>query len=217
MLVPIRDMSRPSAKALLTEVLLGSTSIAFLAQIAIGLEASVWQAGVIPWEIVHLERVDLPSRIAPALTLVASVFLHGGVLHLTSNMLYLWVFGPSVEHALGRTRYALLYVSAGLIGMAAHALSDPNLVVPAVGASGAVSGILGAHLFLVPRGRIRALLILFIFIPVVELPAVFLIGMWAVMQLGVALLGTNGSVAVYAHLAGFVVGCAVANQHRRHP
>ncbi|MCU0611474.1 MAG: rhomboid family intramembrane serine protease [Candidatus Eisenbacteria bacterium] len=216
MLLPIRDISAHRVRAPATVALVALSVLAFAMQLGNGLTATVWKAGVIPWELTHAEAIELPSRLHPLLTPLASMFLHGGLIHLAGNMLYLWVFGPNVEKAFGRTRFVLLYLGAGVAGMLAHAFSTPHSVLPAVGASGAVAGILGAHLLLYPRGRVRALLFLVIFLSIVDVPSLLLIGVWAALQAAAGFTGATGSIAVFAHLAGFVVGC-VAARHRRPP
>ena len=145
----------------------------------------------------------------------ASMFLHGGWLHLIGNMIFLWVFGDNVEDAMGHVRYAAFYVIGGLAATAAHVAVDPNDLTPAIGASGAIAAVLGAYLVLYPRATVTAVLPIFflLWIPF-HVPAIFLIGIWFLMQLlnGVAALaatnvvGAGGGVAWFAHIGGFVAG-----------
>jgi membrane associated rhomboid family serine protease len=142
-----------------------------------------------------------------------SMFLHGGWLHLAGNMLFLWVFGDNVEDAMGHVRYALFYLVVGLAATATHVGTNQNELIPSIGASGAIAGVLGAYLVLYPRASVVTLVPLLLFIPL-AIPAVLLIGLWFVMQLlngYVALTGTDvvnagGGVAWFAHIGGFVAG-----------
>lgn len=144
-----------------------------------------------------------------------SMFLHGGWLHLIGNMIFLWVFGDNVEDAMGHVRYAAFYVIGGLAATAAHVAIDPSDLTPAIGASGAIAGVLGAYLVLYPRATVTAILPIFflLWIPF-HVPAIVLIGIWFLMQLlnGVAVLaatdvvGAGGGVAWFAHIGGFVAG-----------
>jgi membrane associated rhomboid family serine protease len=145
----------------------------------------------------------------------ASMFIHGGWFHLIGNMIFLWVFGDNVEDAMGHARYAVFYIVAGLAATAAHVAVSQNDLTPAIGASGAIAGVLAAYLVLYPRATIAAILPLFIlFWMPFYVPAVFLIGVWFVLQLlnGVAALattdvvGATGGVAWFAHIGGFVAG-----------
>jgi membrane associated rhomboid family serine protease len=142
------------------------------------------------------------------------MFLHGGFLHFLGNMLYLWIFGDNVEDRLGHLRYVLFYLLCGWIAAYAHIWAEPASVLPAIGASGAIAGVLGAYLLLYPRARVVALLPLGLFAPLVQIPAVFFLGFWFLQQF---LLGTlsgpsaSGGVAVWAHIGGFVAGFALVN------
>jgi len=145
----------------------------------------------------------------------SSMFIHGGWFHLLGNMIFLWVFGDNVEDAMGHVRYAVFYVIGGLAATSAHAAIDPGDITPAIGASGAIAGVLGAYLVLYPRATVAAILPIFIlFLVPFYVPAVVLIGVWFVLQLlnGVAALattdvvGAGGGVAWFAHIGGFVAG-----------
>lgn len=143
------------------------------------------------------------------LTIFISMFLHGGWLHLGGNMLYLWVFGDNVEDRLGHGRYLLFYFLCGIAATLSHAFVNPVSRVPAIGASGAIAGVLGAYILMFPRARVTTLIPIFIFITIRELPAIFLLGVWFVIQLfvGVASLGAaEGGVAYFAHIGGFAFG-----------
>jgi membrane associated rhomboid family serine protease len=146
------------------------------------------------------------------LTLISSVFLHGGWLHLLGNMLYLWLFGSTVEDALGHVGFFMFYMLCGIFGSFGHAIAEPGSTLPVIGASGAISGVLGAYLVLHPHARVRLLLYLGIMFKTVHLSAFVVICFWIVLQLleaaSVPLEG--GGVAVFAHIGGFLAGIALA-------
>ena len=146
-------------------------------------------------------------------TLFTSMFLHGDPIHLVSNMLYLYIFGDNIEDAFGHLRYIGLYILFGLAASLLHLLTMIDSSVPAIGASGAISGILGAYFILYPRARVVTLVFYFL-ITFVRLPAVFFLGFWFILQLfsGTVMLtyGVRSGVAYWAHVGGFVAGMAIA-------
>jgi membrane associated rhomboid family serine protease len=178
-----------------TVALIGANVLAFLWQLSVGLERSVLSGGAIPYELLNAidlanpfdhRQPGLPALLPPPLTALTSMFLHGGLLHLGGNMLFLWTFGNNVEDALGRGRFLLFYVATGLVAAAAQvavSLGSGDLLTPMVGASGAVSGVLAAYVVLYPKARVLTLVPIFIFIRVMWLPASFFIGAWFVLQL----------------------------------
>ncbi|MBI4510490.1 MAG: rhomboid family intramembrane serine protease [Deltaproteobacteria bacterium] len=173
------------------------------------LQAFIARWGVVPREYGTLQ--DLPPQIDLPFwsTLVTSMFLHGGWGHLLGNMLYLWVFGDNVEDRLGRGRFIMFYVLTGIFAALVQVAVNPASTIPTVGASGAISGVLGAYLVLFPRKRVK---VLFVWV-ILEVPAVVVIGMWALTQFvsGLGTLSVNhaqetGGVAYMAHVGGFVAG-----------
>jgi membrane associated rhomboid family serine protease len=156
-----------------------------------------------------------PSGLEEPLTIISSAFIHGGWLHLLGNMLYLWVFGDNIEDALGHVKYALFYIVAAVGAVAFQVAVDTNEVIPMVGASGAIAGVLGGYLVLYPRATVGVLIPWFWFFGAIPLPAIFLIGFWFVMQLftGFASIGTatgaSEGVAVWAHVGGFITGFVI--------
>ena len=161
----------------------------------------------------------IPARfwVAPfaafnIMTMFVSMFLHGGWLHLAGNMLYLWIFGDNIEDRLGHVRYLIFYLASGIAATLAHALASPASRLPSVGASGAIAGVLGAYLLLFPKQPVTTVIPIFMFITVRQIPAVFLLGIWFILQLftGAAVVGANasdvGGVAYFAHVGGFVAG-----------
>jgi membrane associated rhomboid family serine protease len=170
-----------------------------------------------------LPRVVFALGVVPAFfswpDVVSSMFLHAGWLHFLGNMLYLWIFGGNVEDRFGHARYLAFYVLCGAAGALGHVAFNPYSTTPAIGASGAVSGVLGAYFVLYPQSRVLTAVFLIVFLDLVEVPAIFFLGMWFLMQLfsGVGSLGvyTEGSVAVWSHVIAFVIGAAAGWLWRR--
>ena len=162
---------------------------------------------------------SLPDEISTAmpsgLTLVTSMFLHGSWMHLLGNMLYLWIFGNNIEDVMGHAKYVVFYVLCGVLAALSHALTDPASQVPMVGASGAISAVLGAYLLLFPRAHVL------VFLPglgMTRVPAGVVLGMWFVTQLisgGMSVGGQGGGVAFFAHIGGFVAGMALVGLFKR--
>ncbi|MCS6861065.1 MAG: rhomboid family intramembrane serine protease, partial [Abditibacteriales bacterium] len=156
-----------------------------------------------------------PTPISVYITLLTSMFMHGGIAHLAGNMLFLWVFGDNVENALGRVRFIVFYLLCGVLASLAHvyttAESRGNLLIPSLGASGAISGVLGAYLLLFPQKRVVVILLRFF----TEVPAIVAIGVWFLFQVinGIGMLGlgsrAGGGVAYAAHIGGFIAGLAL--------
>ena len=181
----------------------------------------ITQWGAVPREIVT--GTDLAPTIGVPIyvTLLTSIFLHGGWLHLGGNMLYLWVFGDNVENAFGPVKYLLFYLVCGVAATAAQIAIDPTSTIPTVGASGAIAGVMGAYLVMFPGATVRTLIFLFVFVTVVYLPAILVIGIWFLLQLvnGVTSLGApaqqGGGVAFFAHIGGLIAGALLALILRR--
>ena len=155
--------------------------------------------------------------VPAAATLLTSMFLHGGWLHLIGNMLYLWIFGDNVEDAMGHGRFVLFYLVCGLAAALAQAGLDPGSEVPMVGASGAISGVLGAYLMLHPRAHVLVLIPLGILTQLVRLPALIVLAFWFGLQLFQQLSAPpgQGGVAFMAHIGGFVAGMALVPLFKR--
>jgi len=143
-------------------------------------------------------------------TFLTSMFLHGGILHLAGNMLYLYVFGDNVEDLCGHVPYLAFYLICGFAGSLLHLVSDWGSTIPSIGASGAISGLLGAYVYLFPSVRIRTAVTFGIFVRLIRLPAYVLIGFWFLYQLVLGLLATDASVAYWAHVGGFIAGLGLA-------
>jgi membrane associated rhomboid family serine protease len=184
------------------------------------LSASVCRLGLIPGEFLQRlpEGFAIPMGRGTACVIggetvwyapLTSMFMHGGWLHLIGNMWFLWVFGNNVEDSMGRVRYLVFYLLCGLAAAATQTLLNPSSAIPMVGASGAISGVMGAYVLLYPRVRVHMLVILVIFITRIQVPAYVMLGYWFLLQLlgGAAALGQeSGGVAFAAHVGGFVAG-----------
>jgi len=202
-LIPIGDENAGRRLTPFVNYALIATNVAvFLLQLAVGgLSLPFFAAwGVQPVEVVAFQEWQ---------TVLTSMFLHGSIWHLGSNMLFLHVFGDNIEDAMGHVGYLLFYLLCGAAAVAAQVATDPFSPVPMVGASGAVSGVLGAYIVLFPHGRIRTLFFLGLFVTVVMVPAWVQLGLWFLIQLveGFLALGNRAAgVAFFAHVGGFVAG-----------
>lgn len=226
-MIPLRDDNPVDRFPIVTYTLLILNLLAFAWQLglpgvlaspdlfgAMGahLQDSVQRGGVIPYEVFTLSDIELRNVVPPPFTIVTSMFLHGGLWHIAFNLLFLWIFGNNVEDALGRVRFLAFYVAAGiaaaLVQMISSAISgDPRMLrVPMVGASGAIAGVLAAYMVLFPRARVLTLVIIFILIRIIPLPAGWFIGLWFAGQLVSVFLGANTGVAFFAHIGGFLAG-----------
>ena len=208
--LPIGDVNPTRSFPLVNWVLIGINILVFLYEFSLGsrgFQSFTLAYGNIPFEMVTGQ--DLPPR-GPSpiyLTLVTAMFMHGSWLHLGGNMLYLWVFGDNVEDSMGHGKYLLFFLICGVLASFAHIFFNLDSRIPAVGASGAISGVLGAYFLLHPQGQIRTLFIFFVFIRVIYLPAWLLLGAYFVLQLLQAMVGGESSgIAVWAHIGGFAAG-----------
>ena len=154
-------------------------------------------------------RGHAPSQPNTWLTILFAMFMHGSLLHIAGNMLFLWIFGNNIEDAMGRPRFILFYLLGGLVATAAQVLASPNSDVPTLGASGAIAAVLGGYALLYPRARVVTLVFIILFVTVIELPALLVLGLWFLLQLvdaGSASAVSSGGVAYFAHIGGFVFG-----------
>lgn len=211
-MIPLRDVIPSRTTPFVTVALIVANALAFLYQAA--LPRGQFEAFILNWGFV-------PADFS-VVTLLTSMFLHGGWLHFLGNMLYLWIFGDNVEDRFGHGRYLVFYLLCGAFAALAQSLTAPTSTVPMVGASGAIAGVLGAYLVMFPHSRVLTLVPIFFFIQIVEVPATILLGLWFVLQLlsGIGSLsvarGSNiGGVAFWAHAAGFVSGVVLVWLFRR--
>jgi membrane associated rhomboid family serine protease len=170
-------------------------------------QAFVLEFGLIPCRLMDLCAFP-EDQPAPLFTIFSSMFLHAGFLHVGGNMLYLWIFGKNAEDTLGHTRFTLFYLLSGVAAALTQVLASPASEVPMIGASGAVSGVLGAYLILFPQSRVLTLVIFGFFWRLVSIPAIVVLGFWIVLQVlnGLGSFGEARSVAWFAHIGGFFAG-----------
>ena len=221
MFLPLKDMNPTTRKPVISISLIAVNVMVYIYQLSLGSanSALITSLGATPAEITHM--ADLVGRTGynfihtqgPSpifLTLFTSMFMHGSILHVGSNMLYLWIFGNNVEDILGPGKFLLFYFLCGLTAHAMHIASDPNSIIPTIGASGAIAGLMAGYLLIFPTARIITLIFLFIFIRLTVMPAYIIIAFWFVLQLinGFGSLGTiqTGGVAWFAHIGGFLAG-----------
>jgi membrane associated rhomboid family serine protease len=208
---PIHDDNPARITPYVTYVLLAAGILVFLWQISLGdtEQFAVYSFGVIPSVLFGVRSLPVELEVLPAwMTIFSSMFLHGGWMHLIGNMLYLWVFGNNVEDSMGHTRFIVFYFLCGALAALTQAVFNPASEIPMIGASGAISGVLGAYLLLHPRARILVVIPIGILIYTPWIAAYWVLGFWFVLQLvnSIVAAGDNGGVAYGAHLGGFVAG-----------
>ncbi|MBE9502551.1 MAG: rhomboid family intramembrane serine protease [Proteobacteria bacterium] len=214
-MIPLRDNNPTKSFPIFTLLLIAANIFIFLYQMSLGpaMEPFVMQLAAVPYEIMHLRDISPKTDVPIAATLLTSMFVHGNLLHLGGNMLYLWIFGDNIEDSLGHLRFILFYFICGLIATFTHIITGPNSTTPIVGASGAIAGVLGAYLLLYPRAKVDTLFILIIFIKIIRIPAFILLTLWFVLQVLNSTEG--GSVAWYAHIGGFIAGFLLVKPLRK--
>lgn len=203
-MIPIRDDNPRRLLPIATIVAIAINVALFIYQLTLSQDASLeflYRFGAIPVLIVHGQHLY---------AILSSMFLHGGVMHLAGNMLYLWIFGDNIEGICGHGRFVVFYLLCGLIAFTSHFIFDPSSEIPMVGASGAISGIMGAYIVRFPRARVHVivpLLPLIWFWRRVDLPAFVVLGVWFLLQILNAFFSAAGSgVAWFAHVGGFAAG-----------
>lgn len=220
-MIPIRDRVPTHSFPAVNYALIAVNIIVFIFQ---------WMAGA-NQEAVIYEFALIPANVTAGLDvgdvrdIFTSMFMHGGLLHIAGNMLYLWIFGDNVEDNLGKIKYLIFYLVGGAVASLAHIVSSPNSQIPTVGASGAIAAVLGAYLVLYPSAKVETFIPLGFFMRLAVLPASIVLGLWFVLQLfnGVMTLGAAdvGGVAFWAHIGGFVAGVIMAflfgNRRRAQP
>ena len=211
-MIPLRDVIPSRTTPIVTITLIVVNVLVFLFELSLGDDINdfLFAFGLVPADF-------------SLLTLFTSMFLHGGVLHVGGNMLYLWIFGDNVEDRFGHGRFVVFYLLCGAAAALVQTIMSPDSVVPMVGASGAIAGVMGAYFVMYPHSRIVTLLPIFIFIQLIEVPAVVFLGLWFLLQflsgLGSSLStgqgGMSGGIAFWAHVAGFVAGTVGVFAFRR--
>lgn len=223
-MIPLRD-NIPSRRFPVVNVfLIIANFIAFFYELSLGeeLEGFLFHYGIIPakliYEIANLSSTSLIDILTPFLT---AIFLHGGWYHILSNMLYLWIFGDNVEDRMGHLRYLLFYLFCGFTSSLTHIITNLHSSIPTIGASGAISGVLGAYFIIFPEARIMTLLPFGFFLHITAIPAFLFLGFWFFSQTlnGLASLAVRtymtGGVAWWAHIGGFVSGAMIGLKYRR--
>jgi membrane associated rhomboid family serine protease len=230
---PIRDENPTARRPLATAALVVLNAASWLYLQGLGstrpLAASLCHYGLIPGDLFGIvepgTRVELGEGLACVLdgqgawvTVLTSMFMHGGWFHLIGNMWFLWIFGDNVEDAMGRLRFLVFYLLCGIAAAAAQAATDPTSSVPMVGASGAIGGVMGAYWRLFPRAHVHTLLVLGFYVTTLSLPASFMLGYWFLIQIAgglPSLTGLSGGVAFWAHVGGFLAGVLLVGAFRR--
>jgi membrane associated rhomboid family serine protease len=206
---PYKDDNPSNTFPVVTITIIVLNIVVFILQMLSGTDGRqiVYAYGAIPHSIVTMESTQ---PIHPTFTLFTSMFMHGGLFHIFGNMLYLWIFGNNIEDRLGHIRFILFYLFCGIAAAVSHALITPLSTVPMIGASGAISGVLGAYLLLFPYARIHTVIFFGFFVQTIKVPALIVIGFWAIIQvvsgLTAQVIQNQGGVAWFAHVGGFIAG-----------
>jgi rhomboid family protein len=216
-MIPLRD-SAGAPRLSPTNLLLIAVNVAVFAyELRLGAAGNelLFDYGMVPARVAAIGSASLPAAGHTMLTLLTALFLHGGILHLAGNMLYLFIFGAAVEMRFGHDRYLYFYLAAGIAGGLAMVWIDPTSEIPVIGASGAIAAVLGAYFVLYPRARILTVLPLLVFVEFIEVPAIAYLLLWFGWQLysglqSRAFHSLAGGVAWWAHIGGFLFGIAVA-------
>jgi membrane associated rhomboid family serine protease len=219
-MIPLHDDNPTERPPVFTVLLIVACVLVFLWQLSLGKaqQRAILALGVIPSVLFGEKRLSPElALVPPELTILTSMFLHGGWMHLIGNMLYLWVFGNNVEDSMGHLRFLVFYALCGAAAVFAQALPNPASTIPMIGASGAISGVLGAYLLLYPHSRVLVGIPLGFVIHTMRLPALWVLGFWFVLQIVNTLLAgkAQGGVAWGAHIGGFVAGMALLPLFKR--
>ena len=210
MVLPLGDLEKTRIVPLATYCLIALNIVVYLFQLEQGLNFTIAYAAT-PYEIRHNEDLQALAPFPVRLTILTALFLHGSPIHLASNMLCLWIFGDNVEEVLGTFRYLLVYLACGLMGTLTQIAANSESMIPTLGASGAIAGVMGAYVVWFPHNRVRVLVLRYI----VLLPAFVVIGGWIAFQVwegvgSVGKLGEVGGIAYFAHIGGAATGVLVA-------
>jgi membrane associated rhomboid family serine protease len=211
-MIPLRDENPSESTPVVTRLLIVVNLVLFVYELVLGpdLRAFMMEWGFVPRRLTAAWVAGAESVLGPTLTLVSSMFLHGGWAHVLGNLWYLWIFGDNVEDQLGHARFLGFYLIAGVCSALVHYATNASSALPTVGASGAIAGVLGAYLVAFPRARVITLVPLFPFFQVMALPAALVLGLWFVFQFfsgALSLAWTRaGGVAWWAHIGGFAFG-----------
>jgi len=218
---PLSDDNPRERTPYITWILIGACVLVYLWQVSLdldGIEAAIYGFGMIPGRLFGAVELSAEFMVIPAwATVFSSMFMHGGLLHLAGNMLFLWVFGDNVEDSMGHNRFLVFYLACGIAAAMMQAVLNPASTVPMIGASGAISGVLGAYLLLHPYATVRVFIFLGLFATVTRVPAILVLGFWAVGQFisaATTRLDQPG-IAFWAHIGGFIAGMALVKLFKR--
>ena len=203
-MLPLKDNISSSSRPIITYIILGLNVLVFIYGITLGthLDVFIKQFGAVPYNIFH------PVGLSSYGTLFSSMFMHANLMHIGGNMLFLWIFADNIEDCVGHVMFIFFYLICGIAGTLLHSIFAPNSTIPMVGASGAISGVLGAYILLFPKAKILTL-VPFFFFRVIQLPSLAFLGIWFLMQFlfGISSMrASGGGVAYLAHIGGFLVG-----------
>jgi len=233
MFIPIKDYNPTRKPAVITIIIILLNVGIFLYQgIMTDLKVHVAQHALIPWEVSHFRSIEGPLGYAvqeyrgyqtpvpikressPIVSLFFSIFMHGSIMHLLGNMLFLWIFGNNIEDTLGALRFIFFYLFCGVSASLVHVFFNMDSLIPVIGASGAVSGVMGAYLILYPHARVRTLVFFFI-ITFIDVPAFVFLIIWFIMQILFA--SSSSGIAWLAHVGGFLVGIMLIKIMKKKP
>ncbi len=223
--LPLYDDNPTHKRPIVTYLLIGACVVVFFYQSSLppqAAQALVYGLGVVPSVLFGEAKLPPSLALVPSwLTPITSMFLHGGLLHLAGNMLYLWIFGNNVEDAMGRGRFLVFYLLCGIAAALAQSFTAPGSNIPMIGASGAIGGVLGGYILLHPRANVRVLIWILIFVRIINVPAWIVLGLWFGLQFinGAMTPTDQGGVAFWAHVGGFVAGMVLVPvfKHRSVP
>jgi membrane associated rhomboid family serine protease len=209
MLFPLKDDNPTRTFPYMTILIIACCTLVFFIELAVGRQYRGYMLskfGMVPFEITHGVDRDPKVALGPYITLLTSLFLHGSILHLLGNMWFLWIFGNNIEDEVGHFKFLIFYILGGLAASFLQIAVSTSSTVPVIGASGAISAVLGAYILKFPRAQIRTLLFLFIFVTLINVPAYAFIGIWFFIQLIFSFASPGSGVARFAHIGGFIFG-----------
>ena len=216
-MIPLKDDNPTVSFPLVTISLIVINIVVFFYEISLGPQFAPFlnTYGAKPLHIMSMSSP--PGYPSPHFTIFSSMFLHGGFFHVAGNMLYLWIFGNNIEDSMGHFKFIIFYFISGIIAVYIFAFVNPASTIPMVGASGAVSGVLGAYLVLFPRAKVHTLIPLGFYMQVIKVPAVFVLGLWIFVQIinGMVSGGSSGGVAWFAHIGGFLAGVVLVGLFKK--
>lgn len=213
-MIPLKDDIESYSRPFVTYIILGINILIYLYEFSLGpyKENFIYNFGTIPYELFS------NFGLKPCLTIFSSMFIHANFMHLAGNMLFLWVFADNVEDLFGHIKFLFFYLFCGIAAVLLHSITTPGSKIPMVGASGAISGVMGAYLIFYPRARILSLVPLGFFLRITLIPSIFFMGIWFLYQFlfGFATFGMKGGgVAYFAHIGGFIAGLLLALPFRK--